>query len=291
MKPDTLLTPAELPDAGLALYRRLVRTAWLGASVLVLLLMALRAGGHDTWVQPNTNLVRTGDVVHIDLMLGNHGNDHRDFKLASKLSPELIQTFEVVGPDGKPHDLKPGLADLGYAPKEGFYSARFVPARPGLYVAAQTLDKVMAKGRAVRAYRSAKTCFVASDSLDNVSPKQPGFDKPLGHRIELVPQANPVTPMGPGTPIKVRLLFEGKPLAGVKVSFIPRGVALKEGTDAEYERTTDKDGRASFTPRTGNYYLVVAHHPREEKGNGYESAHYSATLTVYVPQKCPCCVD
>jgi len=58
------------------------------------------APAHDTWVQTNTNLVRTGDAVHIDLMLGNHGNDHRDFKLASKLSPDMIQTFEVIAPDG-----------------------------------------------------------------------------------------------------------------------------------------------------------------------------------------------
>ena len=43
---------------------------------------------HDTWVQTNTNLVRAGDAVHIDLMLGNHGNDHRDYKLTSKTGLE-----------------------------------------------------------------------------------------------------------------------------------------------------------------------------------------------------------
>ena len=35
-------------------------------------------------------------------MLGNHGNDHRDFKLASKLPADAVQAFVVVGPDGKP---------------------------------------------------------------------------------------------------------------------------------------------------------------------------------------------
>lgn len=70
---------------------------------------------HDTWVQPNTNLIRTGDAIHIDLMLGNHGNEHRDFKLASKLSADQIQSFDVIAPDGKKYDLKPDLIDLGYA--------------------------------------------------------------------------------------------------------------------------------------------------------------------------------
>lgn len=249
------------------------------------------APAHDAWVQTNTNLVRTGDAVHIDLMLGNHGNDHRDFKLAGKLAPESARTFEVYAPGGKSYDLKPALVDLGYAPKEGFHSAKFVPGRPGLYVAALTADGVVNHGKPVRSYRSAKVMFVASDSLDRVAEAQPGFDRPLGHRIELVPEKNPVVPMGPGTPIKVKLLYEGKPLEGVKVCFIPRGVTLKEGGDAEHERTTDREGRAAFTPKTGTYYLVVAHYPRDEKGDRYESALYTATLTVFVPEKCPCCDD
>ena len=38
------------------------------------------------------------------------------------------------------------------------------------------------------------------------------------------------------------------------------------------------------------YLLVVAHLERpEERGEGYETTHYSATLTVYVPAVCPCC--
>jgi uncharacterized GH25 family protein len=246
---------------------------------------------HDTWVQTNTNLVRTGDAVHIDLMLGNHGNDHRDFKLASKVAADSIKTFEVIAPDGKKYDLKKDMTDLGYAPKEGFHSAKFVAAKPGLYVAYQSSDGVVNHGKPVRSVRSAKTYFVVSDSLDKVSKDQPGFDKPLGHKLELVPEVNPVVPMGPGTPIKVKLLFEGKPLDGAKVCFIPRGVTLKEGTDADYERTTDKNGRAAFTPKTGTYYLVAARHTREEKGDGYESANYTATLTVFVPEKCPCCGD
>lgn len=254
--------------------------------------MILPAGlllAHDTWVQTNTNLIRTGDAVHIDLMLGNHGNEHRDFKLASKFAPEMIQSFEVHSPDGKKYDLKSELTDLGYAPKEGYLSAKFSPAKPGLYVAAQTSDKVVNHGKPTRSYRSAKTFFLVSDSLDKVSPDKGAFGKTLGHAIELVPETSPVMPMGPGTPIKLKLLFQGKPISGIKVSFIPRGVTLKEGMDAEYERVSDKDGRVSFTPKTGNYYLVAARVPKDEKGEGYESTVYTATLTVFVPEKCACC--
>lgn len=245
---------------------------------------------HDTWVQTNTNVVRVGDNIHIDLMLGNHGNDHRDFKLASKIDLAGC-TLEVIAPDGKHYDLKERLADVGYTPKEGFWTTRFSGAQPGLYLVAHTSDKVVSYAP-TRSIKSAKTYFVASKSLDNVSKENPGFAKPLGHAFELVPETNPVTPMGPETPIKVQLLFKGKPLAGARVSFIPRGETLTEDFDKRYERQTDEKGRASFTPKEGNYYLVVAHREEPaESGKDYKSTKYSATLTVLVPQICPCCGD
>ena len=71
---------------------------------MALLGILLQCGGtlqaHDLWLQTNTTVVRTGDVVHIDCMLGNHGNDHRDFKLAGKPGIETIKNLEVILPDG-----------------------------------------------------------------------------------------------------------------------------------------------------------------------------------------------
>jgi len=42
--------------------------------------------------------------------------------------------------------------------------------------------------------------------------------------------------------------LKGKPLAGERVSFIPRGATLKPGMDERYERATDEKGEASFEP-------------------------------------------
>lgn len=62
------------------------------------------------------------------------------------------------------------------------------------------------------------------------------------------------------------------------------------GFDEQYERETDADGRASFTPKTGNVYLIVAHYSDPAaSGETYESTKYSATLTVLVPELCACC--
>jgi uncharacterized GH25 family protein len=259
------------------------------SAIVIVLTGAATLVAHDTWVQTNSNLVRMGDAVHVDLMLGNHGNDHRDFKLASKVDPAGC-TLAVVSPSGKTYDIKDRLADLGYAPKEGFWSTRFKAGEAGLHTVAHTRDGVVNHGQPTRSIKSGKTHFLASASLDKPPMDTAGFAKPLGHPFELVLQSHPVTPMGPGQAIRVRLLFKGKPMPEALVSFIPRGVSLASEFDEKYERKTDAEGLARFTPTEGNYYLIVAHHVApEETGKDYERTQYSATLTLLVPELCPCC--
>jgi uncharacterized GH25 family protein len=258
------------------------------AGLLVALTISGAARAHDTWVQTNTNVVRVGDAAHIDFSLGNHGNDHRDFKLAGK--PDLAtSTLEVVLPGGRQVDVKPQLTDQGYAPNEGFWTTRFVPTEPGMYLVSHTSDKVVSYAP-VRSIKSAKTCFIASESLDNVPHDLVGFDRQLGHPLELIPLTNPVIPMGSGIPMTVRLEYRGKPLPDTRVSFIPRGTTLADGFDPKFERKTDEKGEVRFAPGEGNYFLIVAHHEEPaESGPNYERTKYSATLVVLVPQQCPCC--
>lgn len=253
------------------------------------LIYASSAAAHDTWVETNTNLIRTGDAIYVDLKLGNHGNEHRDFKLASKIDLAGC-SLDVIDPQGQKYDLKPRLFDTGYAPNEGYWKGKFVPGKAGLHLVAHTLDKIVNHGRPLRSIKSAKTFFVVSPNLDRVSENHPDFDRVLGHPLEIIPTANPVTPMGPGQPIRVRVLFQGQPLPEARVSFCPRGEMLKEGFDEQFESMTDARGEASFTPKTGNHYLVVVHQRAEdERSDSYDATAYSATLTVFVPEVCPCC--
>lgn len=246
------------------------------------------ARAHDSWVETNTNIVRVGDAVRIDAMLGNHGNDHRDFKIAGKL-PLKGTKISVIAPGGGLTDLKPQLRDTGLAENEGFWTTNFIAAKAGLYCVAHSFDAV-ASYAPVRSVKSAKTFFLASPSLDRVAMFPPGFNRVLGHPLELVPQASTVAPMGVGTPLRVRLLWKGKPLANAVVSFLPRGAQLKATFDARYERRTNASGDASFEPSSANTYLVVAHlEDKTAKGAGYDSTKYSAALSVFVPQICACC--
>jgi len=261
----------------------------LSLSVALLLALVRGATAHDIWLETNTGLVRVGDRVDIDFKLGNHGNEHRDFKLASKTAPDGL-ALEVIGPGGKKYDLRPALVDLGYTPKEGYWSVPFVAAEPGHYLALSTSDKVVNHGKPLRSIRSAKAWWLADKSLDKPAAKWDPLRHSLKLPFELVLLTDPVLFAGPGKAIEVQLIRSGKPVADQVVSFIPRGVELSAAFDSTYERRTDKEGKASFTPKEGNTYLIVSHLLADnETGADYEGTKYTATLTVRVPQICPCC--
>ena len=259
-------------------------------TVVVLFCLAIspfRALAHDTWLQASPRLVRPDDVVHVGLFLGNHGNDHRDFRIASKVGSLDEVQIEVVGPDGQKTDLGPDMVDLGYAPKEGFWSGRFVPAAEGLHCVAHFRQGIR---HGAMGLKGGKTYFLASESLDTPAEQHGPLPGPLGHPLEFVLESHPVLGCGPGKPITIQLLFKGQPLADQVVSFIPRSGKLAEGFDPAFERTTDAEGRCSYTPREGDLILIVAHLVKpDEKGEGFEKTNYAATLVIDVPQRCPCC--
>ncbi len=249
---------------------------------LVLCLATNVVLAHDTWVQPNNPVIRTGDAVYIDLMLGNHGNGHRDFRLASKIDLTKC-TFTLLDPAAEVQDLKPLTSDLGHGPRDGFWQARFVTKKPGLHRVVHTVDTLHLT---THAHKSAKTFFFVADKLDAPVPPQPKLDSPLGHPLELLVESDVLTDLQPGRPLTVQLLLHGKPLADTVVSFIPRGGQLTEDFDPKQERKTDANGRASYTPAAGGYLLVVAHHrDPEAKGEGFDQTSYTATVTVIVPEK------
>jgi len=100
-------------------------------------LLAEIASAHDAWVQTNTNLVRAGDVVHVDLLLGNHGNDHRDFRLAGKVSLQGARMSFI--PRGT--TLAPGLDQIHERTTDASGEASFTPTFGNYYlVAAHHLD-------------------------------------------------------------------------------------------------------------------------------------------------------
>lgn len=263
---------------------------WIALRAVLLVVAATAsAHAHDTWLQASPRLVQPDDVVHVGLFLGNHGNEHRDFKIAGKFRSLEGVKVGVIGPDKRTTDLVPDMVDLGYALKEGYWTPRFVPATAGLHCVAHCREGVR---HGAMGFKGGKAYFSASESLDSPAKPETTLPEPLGHSLELVLESHPVLACGPGKPIVVRLLLKWKPLADQVVSVIPRRATPAEGFAPNHERKTDADGWCSYTPKEGNLVLVVAHHvDPEEKRDDYEKASYAATLVPDVPQRCPCCAE
>lgn len=249
-----------------------------GLSLGLSLFLVASVFAHDIWVETNRTTMRTGETVRLALKLGNHGNAHRDFQVASKVAA-ADRKLVVFGPKGETWELGAGLVDQGPGPREEFWYGYFIPKEVGLYLAASSFDKVMTYGP-VRDIKSAKVLFAAG-SPDG---SKRGFDRVLGHDLEIVPLEDP-TAMVPGSRVRLRVLYKGKPLANAKVSFIPRGVDLQGAVDTNYERTTNAKGDAELVLKSPNDYLIATRFTDDKaKGKGYESIHYSATLFVIVPE-------
>jgi len=236
------------------------------------------SSAHDSWVQVNTLASPIGQPVYADLMLGNHGNHHRDFKLASKI-PLKGSTLVLIAPDGAETDLKERLFDEGMAEKEGYWSTRFFPHTPGLYCLAHTYDAVVSYAPK-RALKSGKTYFDCEGEAAAFKPRA------LGHPLEIVPLQDP-TGLRAGDSLPVRVLLRGEPLADTVVSAIPKGVMLAGEFDPAHEARTDARGEARLPLAEANRYLFVVHHKApEETGKDYQDGtEYGATLTVMVRAK------
>jgi len=108
--------------------------------------------------------------------------------------------------------------------------------------------------------------------------------KITGAGLELEPITHP-NDLFAETPASFRLLLDGKPAAGTKVSIVPGGNRYRDKLN-EMSVTTDKDGKFSVTwPTAGMYWMeaVVRENATAVKGVNERRATYIATLEV-LPQ-------
>lgn len=248
--------------------------------LFLILASALPLQAHDTWVQLNVAKSELKQPFYADLMLGNHGNNHRDFQLASKI-PLKGSSLVLIAPDGGITDLIPSVIDAGSEEKEGFWSAKVIPAVAGIHCVAHTYDAVVSYAPK-RAMKSAKSFLQIGDGAAAGNE----FSKPIGHTLEIIPLNDP-TKFLAGDKLRARVLFKGQPLKDAAISCIPRGKELAGDFDPDHEARTDEKGEAELPLPEANYYLVVVHQKApEETGEGFSAGtEYGATLTLMVGAK------
>lgn len=265
---------------GLTLPREFIRYR-IVLSVLVSLAIA-PAVAHDFWIEPGNFRPAVGAKVPLRLLVG------QDFAGTTTVYlPETFERYDVTGPDGK--NLVAGIP--GDDP-----AGDFTVTRPGAYIVAyrstlftvtfdtlaefeQYLEKEgLERIKTLRAYGPPKGKVIREDYSRSakalVMTGKPGAsaDRVLGLRLELVAEKNPYLTAR----VPLRLIYEGKPLAGALVVAFKKTEPLKK-----LKARTDGDGRVQFDFNRPGVWLITSVHmlPARPKTNAdWESVWASLTF-------------
>ena len=102
--------------------------------------------------------------------------------------------------------------------------------------------------------------------------------RPVGHILEIVPEKDPAG-LKPGEPLRVQVLFRGKPLTGAHVGAVYAGAVLT-GHDFPVLAETGQDGTAVLKlDRPGLWYARLIHMTPAQGDPEIDWRSYFATLT------------
>ncbi|HEY3170075.1 MAG TPA: DUF4198 domain-containing protein [Thermoanaerobaculia bacterium] len=242
---------------------------------------------HDFWIEPTSFHPEVGTVVGIALRVGQ---DFRGDPVPRMT--ESIEKFVVVSRSGdKPVDGVSGrdpagivrVAEPGYL----LVGYRSLPKRIDLpaekferYLKEEGLEAVIAT-RAARgdSQKSSKEIYsrCAKAIIDAEGGGASGYDRALGFRLELVPEKAPKEVVG-GRSMPVRLVFEGKPLAGALVVVMNRDEPKKR-----LSARTDTSGRVAFDLSGGVWLVKSVHMVAAPRPSGADWESLWASLTFEVP--------
>lgn len=244
-------------------------TAVKRAACLLALLCASPALAHDYWLVPDTFAPKPGATVSVRMFVGESFKSEQEIAYSAKKTAalELVtakKTFTAF-PDLK-DGTKPAFAFKAEANTavlrvdRDWSSITLKADKFTAYLKEEGLDDII-KARAAagetdadgkeRYRRCLKTIVHAGGDPDDTPTKA------VGQVLEIIPAKNPYS-LKVGDELAVKVLFEAKPLAGLKLTAWHRdGDALTTVT-----ATTDKDGKAVFKLSKSGAWVVRAVHMR-----------------------------
>jgi hypothetical protein len=258
----------------------MTRTRALGS--LTILSVAVAALAHDTWIAPRSFLAKAGETVIFD------ATSHEAFPLLDfAIAPERIARSGVrLGGQTRPLvvrrraakslELQTMLPTAGMAvgwielaPKQ----LELTPDKVAEYledIGRAAEAKNPQKGRWRESYRKLmKTVVAVGDASHDASAAEP-----IGLALELVPLANPST-VHLGDSLRLRLLKNGRPLAGLAVA------ACHASSPRRFE-TTNAEGEVGFALNLPGPWLFAATELERSTKPGLEWESLFATLTLGV---------
>ena len=253
-----------------------------------ILLAASPASSHDFWIEPSSFRPAVGSQLAVSLRVGEHFRGEPvpraapkivKFVLASPAGETSIGGLPGTDPAGFVRIATPGFSLIGY--RSSRTSITLEPEKFEKYLEEEGLDSVL-KARASRGERNKPGSEVYSRCAKSLvagnGAGEAGFDGTLGFTLELVAESNPLK-LRAGDAMKLRLLHEGRGLAGALVKLTAR-----DDPDTTASARTGADGRVSFRlPRKGVWLARVVHMVAAPAETGADWESLWASLTFEVP--------
>lgn len=247
--------------------------------ILLFCVAAFPAAAHDFWIEPSTFKPAVGETVLTSLRVGQDflGDpvprstpiiDRFIVRDASGEHP--VNGFENQDPAGYVRLNVPGSAIIGYRSKP--YPLTLDAAKFEAYLRQEGLEPIIAlRARRGESAKPDKEIFSRCAKALVVTEKGTlsGYDKPLGFRLELIPETSPLA-----ASTRFRLLYEGKPLAGALV------MALAQDGGTGLRARTDAHGRVDFAfPKNGVWLVKSVYMIPAPAGSGADWESFWASFT------------
>jgi hypothetical protein len=241
---------------------------------------------HDFWLQPSSFAPAINTPVRVHFRVGDHfagepvgrNGDKliRFFSVAPSGEVTDVVGMEGADPAGVTRFSAPGLYTLAYhgRPSTVSLEARAFEA----YLKEEGLERIIAE-RAARGESAAPGRELFARSVKAFVRAGPGsssagYDRAVGLPLEIVPEADPFA--GGIRALPVRLLADGKPLAGALLVVLRKDSPTSgKGVEISTART-DGDGRAMLELAPGFLLIKAVHMVRADAASG---ADWSSTWT------------
>jgi uncharacterized GH25 family protein len=246
-------------------------------------LLTYSAQAHEYWLEPNNYAPPTGATVTIS---HNYGSDfkgdglpyvaewHQRYIVADEKGERRVSGLDGDLPAIQTKFKSPGLKVFGYfgTPEPQDYDTMEAFA---VYLRKVGLDHIVSRHQELGKPKTKILEIYARNAkmLLGVGAAQ-GRDRALGLPLELIAGRNPYD-LKPGDTLPVRLLYRGKPIAGVAIFTFNR-VDPKNPV----RTVTDTEGRVTIAlPATGAYLLNAVHMFQPAAGEESDWTSLWASLT------------
>jgi uncharacterized GH25 family protein len=254
--------------------------------LLIGLCFARDGAAHAFWVQPSDFWVTPRAAVELSLQVGDASLQQR-----SPIPPERITRFEAIGLSSGSKDARGGT--LRFAESGAYLVVLETDTRGYSHQSAERFNAyVESEGLTPALDYRTRTHQMHVDGFERYSRdaksivlvgarNSPGHERvtrPVGLRLEIVPQVSPYTAPRP-VRFPVQVLYEGRPLAGALVKLMN----LDSNLDIADQQRTSAAGVAAFAmPESGHWLLSViwTKHLADASDAEYETTFSSLTFGV-----------